>query len=218
MHHIQKYILRVLSQTELARFSEMRPPRVDSNAYSYHLKIMQREGYVLKSVDGYALDTKGLQYVDSLRSDIVQPRKQPKLIALLALNDGQGKWLLAKRKIQPYINMLMFPSGKQHHGETTLEHAKRELFEKTGQTNVSLTDVGMAEVLIHDKNNQLLTHIVAHVYSGKLEQGLKIQNTDNFEYVWYDFDEQIHPLVPGTRELHDKIKQSKTRFSIELSL
>ncbi|MCU0667616.1 MAG: hypothetical protein MUF85_03295 [Patescibacteria group bacterium] len=51
LHHIQKHILKELSFKEWARFRDLKPPRVDSNLYNYHLKLLIKNGLVEKDND-----------------------------------------------------------------------------------------------------------------------------------------------------------------------
>ena len=47
-HHIQLHILSMLIHQEFARFRDMRPKNVDTNLYSYHLKLLIKQGLVAK--------------------------------------------------------------------------------------------------------------------------------------------------------------------------
>ena len=202
-HHIQRGILGRLTHAAALRFSDLKPQGMESNIFMYHLKQLIAQGYVSK-VDGvYHLATQGLSYIDGLSTENHKPRPQPKLIAILALSDGSGKWLLAKRKIQPYIDTYMFPSGKQHRGESSAEHAVRELQEKTGWDGVPLTYRGVIDVQISDTQGALITHAVATVYEGMTAAPALPPETERFTFAWYDFAANAQPLMPGTREVFE---------------
>ena len=213
MHHIQRHILKVLSRAKYARFRDMRPPRVDSNTYSYHLRVMQREGYIVKAAEGYTLGTKGLQYVDGLKPDDLTPLEKPKVIVILALRNSRGEWLMAERKIQPYIGTVMFPSGSQHKGETPSECVARKIREKTGLRNLPMKYRGMADVQIHDGAGVLLTHVIANVYEGKLPNDVQPPEDDRFRYVWSNFQKGTNQTMAGNRELY-KALRSEGVFNI----
>lgn len=130
-HHIGRSIIRHLLFHEYARFSEMRPPKVDTNLFTYHLKLLIKQGYIKKTASGYMLDQKGLMYVDRVNAEQVRPRTQPKIITMLLVQDGYGKVLLQKRSKQPYINTWTLPYGKLHiDDESVLAAARREANEK----------------------------------------------------------------------------------------
>ena len=134
-HHIQKHILNVLTYTEYARFRDLRPPKVDTNLYSYHLNSLIKAGWINKSEKGYTLSVNGLIYVDRVSSKKLNIRNQSKIITMLVLQNYRGDILLLKRLKQPYINTWTLPYGKTHIEDTTiLEAAKREALEKFGET------------------------------------------------------------------------------------
>ena len=185
---------------EFARFRDMRPPRVDSNAYSYHLKVLQKEGYVQKNAQGYTLSAQGLSYVDGLSADQRNIRKQPKNVAIFALHNAANEWLVAERLMQPYIGQYMLPSGKQHYGESPEAHIKREMYEQVGAV-VDVKYCGFTDVRIW-RDDQVITHIGGHVYTGKFDGSLPAQ-TERFRY---HFMPLAHPdMVPRTTELIDAV-------------
>lgn len=208
-HYIERAILERLMHAAELRFSELKPDGMESNIFMYHLKQLMKAGYVEKTDGTYRLAAAGLSYVDGLSTESHKPRQQPKLIAIIALHDGAGNWLLAERKTQPYIGSRMFPSGKQHRGETSTEHALRELAEKTGLTNVGLTYRGVADVQIR-AGDTLLTHVVAMVYEATLSHQVLPPETGRFRYVWHDFATDDASLMPGTRELYAQLQKPGT--------
>src|ERR1700712_4828652 len=111
-HHIQRSILDVLMFHEIARFRDLRPPKVDTNLFSYHLKIMIKNKIVEKVTDGYTLSTAGLAYVDRVSSLSKAVRVQPKIITMFVVQNSDGDILLWKRKRQPFINAWTLPYGK----------------------------------------------------------------------------------------------------------
>ena len=207
MHHIRRHILKILSGTKYARFRDMRPPNADSNVYSYHLRTLQSDGYVAKTAEGYTLATKGLQYVDGLRAEDYRPLEWPKIIVILALRNTQGKWLMAERKIQPYIGTVMFPSGTQRRGESPLQGFERKLLEITGLTDVPGTFRGQADIQIRDTAGELLTHVAANVYEAVLPPSVLGAETDRFRYVWSNFGEGRTKTMAGNAQLHAALEQ-----------
>lgn len=205
-HHIEREILERLMRAASLRFSELKPEGMESNIFMYHLKQLMRVGYVEKVETGYRLAAKGLSYIDGLSGENHRPRQQPKIIAVIALHDTAGRWLLAQRKVQPYIQTRMFPSGKQHRGETSAQHAVREMAEKTGLTGVPLTYRGVADIQVNTPET-LITHAVAMVYEGTLTDGAVPLETERYRYVWHDFADETIALMLGTRELYEQLQQ-----------
>ncbi len=207
MHHVQAHIIEVLTFQEFARFRDMRPPRVDTNLYSYHLKALQKEKFLQKTDRGYTLSSKGLSYVDGLSFDNRNLRKQPKLVAIFALQNSKGEWLMSQRLIQPYIGQFMLPSGKQHYGESPQEHIRRELTEQLG-TVPDVELCGFTDVRIQ-KDNEVITHVRGEVYTG-LYEGPLPPDSRKFSY---HFMAKDHPtMVAKTTEIINAIQSEKRPF------
>lgn len=142
-HHIERSILSYLMTHEYARFSDMRPDKVDTNLFSYHLKLLIKRDFVTKTDKGYTLSRHGLVYVDRVNADKMRVRTQPKIITMLLIQDGYGKILLQRRDKQPYINTWTLPYGKLHiDDESVLMAARRESIEKLGFDPHKLRHVG----------------------------------------------------------------------------
>ena len=188
-------------RTKSLRFSELKPDGMESNIFMYHVRQLQQSGYIAKNEQGgYHLLPAGLSYVDGLQgSSNLKPTKQPKTIAILALQNSASQWLLVKRKTQPYIDEYMFLSGRQHFGESLLEQAERELAEKQ-ITGVDLMYKGIADIQILQETD-ILTHVVAHVHYGKYD-GPAPQEDHQFMYRWCTMDSEL-PLMAGTSELYE---------------
>jgi ADP-ribose pyrophosphatase YjhB (NUDIX family) len=163
-HHIQKHIIDVLMYTDVARFSELRPPKVDTNLFTYHLKGLVKTGLVEKKETGYTLSTVGLSYVDRVSVEKKSVRTQPKIITMLVIQNGEGDVLLQRRTKQPYIHTWTLPYGKLHvEDRSTEDAAQREAFEKLGIENPDLEHAGDAYIRVYKENEQLSTTLV-HVF------------------------------------------------------
>lgn len=163
-HHIQRHIMSHLMHHEVARFRDLRPPRVDTNLFSYHLKLLQKSHFVDKTDSGYTLGHSGLLYVDRVTVEKMRVRTQPKIITMLLVQDGYGKVLLQKRDKQPYINTWTLPYGKLHiDDQSVLVAARRESNEKLQFDPHKLQHVGDCYIrVIHDEqiDSATLVHVV----------------------------------------------------------
>lgn len=165
-HHIQKYILDVLMYQKVARFRDLRPPKVDTNLFTYHLNSLVKAAMVNKVNAGYALSAKGLSYVDRVSSDDKTIRTQPKIITMLVVQNGEGDILLQRRTKQPYIDTWTLPYGKLHIDDgSTKSAAQREAFEKLGLEAQEMEHAGdcYIRVYAHDTKD-LLSTTLAHVF------------------------------------------------------
>lgn len=130
-HHIERSILAYLMTHEYARFRDLRPDKVETNLFSYHLKLLSKADYVTKVAQGYTLSRRGLVYVDRVSVEKMRVRTQPKIITMLLVQDGYGKVLIQRRTKQPYINTWTLPYGKLHIDDFSVtEAARRESQEK----------------------------------------------------------------------------------------
>lgn len=163
-HHIQKHIISVLMHQKYARFRDMRPAKIDTNLYSYHLKLLQKRGFVRKATEGYTLDTKGLLFVDRVSTKSLNIRTQPKIITMLVLQNPDGDVLLYQRRRQPYTDQWTLPYGKLHIEDATiLAAAQREAREKLAIEIPNLQHAGDCYIRITEAQ-QILMSTLVHVF------------------------------------------------------
>ncbi len=163
-HHIQKHILDVLMYQAKARFSELRPPRTDTNLFTYHLNALVKSGMVSKVEGGYKLSTAGLSYVDRVSTEKKTIRTQPKIVTMLVVQNSEGDVLLQRRTKQPYIDTWTLPYGKLHVEDTsTLEAAQREAQEKLGLVLQKMEHAGDCYIRV-TYGEELLSTTLAHIF------------------------------------------------------
>ncbi len=213
-HHIQRRIILDLAKATRLRYSELKPRELESNSFMYHLKELMKRGLVEQHNDkSYSLTPSGVSYFDSVTLTNNQPRRQPKIICILIVRDNEGRYLFAKRKMQPNINTWMLPSGKQHFGESVSEHAIRELNDQIGIDAIPAR-AGVADIRLNTRG-ELVTHLMANVYATTYT-GKPPDANDRFEYSWIAKDE-LDDATPGTRDLIEAF-ESSDNFALELDL
>jgi ADP-ribose pyrophosphatase YjhB (NUDIX family) len=163
-HHIQKYIIGVLIHNKSARFKDLRPPKTDTNLFSYHLKILQKSGLVIKTTEGYSLSAIGLSYVDRVSIKKLNIRVQPKIITMILIQNSGGDVLVHKRTKQPYIDTWTLPYGKVHVSDASvLSSAAREVSDKLGiQANSTVRHVGDAYIRVFNCDSAI-SSTIAHI-------------------------------------------------------
>jgi len=184
MHNIQYSILVSLMTNKIRRFSELRPVRVDSNLFQYHLKKLVADGYVAKVPGGYALSGRGLYYADRHSGALKAERSQPKIIVILVIRDSEGRTLILRKPRQPFLGSYHLPAGKVHDGETVEAAARRELAEKTGLELGALTYATTVHVIIRQKEEIISEYygvVMRGVYDGELGIGEWHAAGDNVE-------------------------------------
>lgn len=185
MHHIQKYVLKQLTHHRQARFSEMRPPRTDTNVYSYHLQTLQKEGYIEKCDRVYTLSPIGLAYVERISVESFEPRMQPKVITMMIVRNDADQILLWQKSKQPFIETWSLLSGKVHlEDESIYAAVQREQIEKFSVATDTIKHRGDAYVRAY-VNGRLVSNVLAHIIVFRIPEGATIhQNTR-----WFDYEE-----------------------------
>lgn len=163
-HHIQRHIVSVLMYQKVARFRDMRPKNVDTNLYSYHLKLLIKNNYVQKTDSGYVLGKNGILYVDRVSTSTLKVRTQPKIIVMLVVQNSEGDLLLYHRERQPFAHQWTLPYGKLHlDDETLLAAAHREAREKLHHDNDTIRHSGDCYIRIKDGKETIMSTL-AHVF------------------------------------------------------
>lgn len=209
MHHIQKYILKTLMYNKWARFSDMRPPKIDSNAYSYHLRVLQKDKMVEKTEKGYRLTPQGLSYVDKVSIEKFEPRIQPKLTNMLVIMNEKDEILLIPKSKQPFIGSWMLPYGKVHmEDESFYAAAVREADEKLNLNPENLEHVGSCFVRAF-VNDVLISSILANVFTAKIESSVQLGDKAG----WFDRAALSDlRLAPATTHVIDKVAEKNNLF------
>ena len=175
-HHIQKHIIDALTYTSIARFRDLRPSKVDTNLFTYHLNALVKSGLVEKANGGYILSAKGLAYVDRVESEDKMIRTQPNIISMLVIQNEEGDILLQRRTKQPYIDTWTLPYGKVHiEDHSVLSAAQRGAFEKLGMENPELEHAGDCYIRVK-QNGSLLSTTLAHVFRAYREYDIAHEN------------------------------------------
>jgi ADP-ribose pyrophosphatase YjhB (NUDIX family) len=179
-HHIQKSIIGVLVYKKHARFSDLRPPKVDTNLFTYHLKVLIKDGWVEKTDQGYTLSKNGLEYVDRISVGNLNLRTQPKIISMLLVQNSEGDVLMQKRLKQPYIDTWTLPYGKTHiHDETIEFGAKRESLERLNYLPEIVRHVGDAYIRVKNKD-EIVSATFVHIFRFETDD---IVETESLQWV-----------------------------------
>lgn len=209
MHYIQKHILKTLMYVKWARFRDMRPPKVDSNAYSYHLRVLQKDGFIEKTDKGYWLSPKGLSYVDKVSLEKFEPRIQPKLTNMLVIRNEKNQVLLIRKSKQPFIGTWMLPYGKVHlEDESFYAAAVREADEKLQIQPEGLQHKGSCYIRAHIKG-VLISSLLANVFTTKISSTSQLDAHAR----WFGRAELDNLLLaPATIAVIDKVHSATALF------
>jgi ADP-ribose pyrophosphatase YjhB (NUDIX family) len=168
-HHIQRKVMQALLTAPTATYSMLKPKDIESNLFLYHVQQLIRAGLVVKEVKTYRLTEAGKQYLDRANLHTMTIRTQPKLVVMLAVQNGNGQYLIQERLHQPFLAKKGFLSTKLRLGETLYEAAYRELTDKSNLTanDVDLALRGNTFLRFFDQESGLVTnHIIVYMFSG----------------------------------------------------
>ncbi|MDB5183425.1 MAG: hypothetical protein JWO07_106 [Candidatus Saccharibacteria bacterium] len=164
-HKIQKYILSYLTYHKVARFRDLLPPKVATNLFTYHLKLLQKSDMVQWVDDGYTLTTLGLAYIDRLNDEGVFAYSQPKMVTMFVIQNSDGGILLQRRHKQPYIDTWTLPNGKLSIDDESLPAAaKSEVYRTLGLYTANLRHAGDCYIRVVDKDAPI-TLTFAHIFT-----------------------------------------------------
>ncbi len=164
-HHIQKGILLNLATNAPLRFTQLQPPRIPNNTFSYHLKKLLDSGYIKSTDKGYVATRKALKLI-VYGVNQNKTKTAPRTISMIYVTNDEGEILLLSRNNRPFQGWYGLPSGLIHLGETLQEAAKRELLEKTTiETNEDLEPAGVIEFrYLEQDTKDIFVHAIAFIY------------------------------------------------------
>jgi 8-oxo-dGTP pyrophosphatase MutT (NUDIX family) len=206
-HHIQLGILRQMLLSSESRYSDMKPKNVESNLFMYHLKQLIREGLIEKHDKIYTLTREGKRFADRATLETMRIRVQPKIVIVLCIRREDGKWLIMRRKHQPFVDYKGFPSGKMHYGETLQQAAERELREKTGLTGVDLTLRGNV-VMRFTEDGEIVNHIIGYVVQGGVARDVEVDFDSEYFQTFMGEDKDLfeEPCFKGHHEIFELLQ------------
>ncbi len=221
MHYIQSKIMQKLLYTDSSNYAGLRPDRVESNHFAYHLEQLLKEGLIVKEGKTYRLSASGLAYVDSLSHGKMMIRRQPNICTMLDITTPDEQTLLFKRSFQPYIHTVGLPLGKIHYDEPIAGAAVRELAEKSGLSDVPLTQRGIAYIHVR-QDGTTITRILCHVFHGEAPTALPVSIEPHRGEIFWANHHALDPvtLAPGFTRVKEVLANTVHFFfdEIEVSL
>lgn len=196
-HKIQKNIIDQLRQKEVIRFRDLRPQGVDTNAFSYHIKVLLKAGLVTKSDQGYMLGQQGLIHVERVYQEAKLTLEQPKTMMMFVVQNGEGDILLQQRVEQPFIGTWSFPSTLTQIDDNSItEAAQRYVREIGGSKEIQPIHAGDCYVRVHTGTGVLSATLV-HVFRFESDD---IQATKTLQWARpHRLGE--YPLGPATEQI-----------------
>jgi ADP-ribose pyrophosphatase YjhB (NUDIX family) len=192
LHNIQLDIIAKLCEESPLRFTQLHPPEVPNNVFSYHLKKLLETDYIAQTEDAAYEPTRKARKLLSYVDESTRHTGAPKLLTMLLVKDTEGKILLLKRTRQPFPNWYGLPSGMVHFGERIEDAARRELAEKTGiRSSRPLCFIGVLDFqYLQAESNDIFVHANAFVYTHTLKDKLTVELPSD-TYVWSSIEHEL---------------------------
>jgi hypothetical protein len=207
-HYIQREIVRSLTFSEGARFSELKPEGVENKLFDYHLKITIRDGYVQKDAEGaYSLTVEGRRLGSrNFNNPATIADSAYSVLFLVVRRASDNAWLLYRRKTHPVIGKVGFMHALPTSESLVVESAQNQTKLKTDLDCV-FTALGGGFIKTH-QGKMLEGHVnFSLLYCNNAQGDLK--NQDQFaEYFWQtnpDFSsDNMIPNMPLLASLYEK--------------
>jgi len=203
-HDIQKYILTYLTYHKTAKFSDLQPPKVKANLFSYHLKLLLKSDMIEHTDDGYTLTILGLAYIDRLTDDGEFVYRQPKMMTMFVVQNSDGGILLERRTKQPYIDTWTLPNGKLTVDDESLhDAAAMEIEAKLGIRHMDMRQAGYCYIRVM-RGDAPITLTFAHIFAFETDS-IPAAIVDGKSYIW------VRPRKLGTIPLAPAVEQIVAR-------
>lgn len=131
-------------------------------------------------------------------------KKAVKTAVVAVVRDGEGRVLLTKRAIPPYLGKWVMPGGKIDRGELITAALKREVFEEVG---LDIHIEGLVDIYEVVPTNEHSEHFVILYYLATPRNGdLTLNNNEIADAVWADRDKASNlDISNGTRHILSKV-------------
>ncbi len=198
---------------EELRYSEIKPPEMSGNQFSYHLDKLLAEKLVEKNINGfYSLTIKGMRLTDTLSNKTMKTTVQPKL-AVGVFMEQDGKVLLQRRGRQPFPGTWSLPASRIRLGEQPLDAPRRVLDERM-EANIEADFLKLISIRFIGNEHQFLTDLMYLVY--KAEEGASYMPNSE-RYVFTDVASQ-EKLFPGTVDVIEAVNGSSSISQADVDL
>lgn len=200
------------------RYSELKPKDVDGNLFMYHVRQLQKAGYICKDTGAYQLSQDGKLFSSRMSLRQGAALVQPKIVVMLVCQNTHGEYLLFRWSRQPYSGLVSFPFSKVHFSRTLIQTLEEALFYKASLKGNFLY---VGDIYIQTREaNKTVDHMLAHIYRvTDLEGTLGGYDGLTGQPFWaMPKDIPANGHVPGFKEVSEIASSGKVGFIHEITV
>lgn len=216
-HHVQRQMLHTLIKYDGARFADLRPKNLDSNAATYHLQQLVKQGLAEKRDGHYYVTAPGKIAGTTVMLTKAEQLAQAHTVFFIAAQNQNGAWLVRKRLFHPMLHKSGFVHGEPVAGLTISQAASSIFTKKTGLQAEAFTPKGSGYITLlnEEKLPESFIHftlLLAENISGEL-----IADCGSGENYWHDGTFDNDDFIPSMLELMRLLAASNDHFYTELT-
>lgn len=216
-HHLQRQMLHTLIKYDTARFADLRPKTVDSNAATYHLQQLVKQGLIEKNDGHYRVTAQGKIAGATVTLTKSEQLAQAHTVFFIAAQNDDGDWLLRKRLFHPMLHKSGFVHGEPIAGTPITDTVRTIFTEKTGLTSSTIVPRGSGYITLRDELGQPESFIHFTLFYAENISGELIEECGNGENYWHSGSFTGDDLIPSMQTLIRKLTASDEHFYIELT-
>ena len=217
-HHIQRAIVTRLKSSEDLTFTEMKPLDIENKLFTYHLKIVIREGFVEKTQNGrYKLTSAGEKLWKRMSESTDKVATRAHSVLFLIIRSENKGWLLYKRKTHPLIGKEAFMHATPLAGRSIKESASAETVTRTNLLcSFEVAGSGFFQTYEADELSSYTNFTLLYC---ERPTGILSQNDEHAEYFWVKSPDFSAPnMLPNMKLLTDKYLAGQFPFFIDTSV
>jgi hypothetical protein len=194
LHLIQRDILNILLYSKQSRFSDLNIHELSNDHFTFHIKKLVLNNLIFKNTDGlYELTVEGKAFVTSMNFRKNTKEGRQKVLGFVVVTkdfDGVAKYLIHKRKRQPYFDYYGFTTTRVPRG-FTFETFTKEKFKERSGLECELELIGIEHKMDYSEENELLEDNIFVVYKAVSFSGELIEQAIDGENTWMTKDELL---------------------------
>lgn len=216
-HHVQRQMLHTLIKYDAARFADLRPKTLDSNAATYHIQQLIKQGLAEKRDGHYYVTAQGKIAGTTVTLTKAEQLTQAHTVFFIAAQNSDGDWLIRKRLFHPMLHKSGFVHGEPIAGQA-IDDTAREVFQtKTGLVAKAFSAKGSGYITLLNEKSLPESFIHFTLLLAENITGELIESCSSGENYWHTGNFDSKDMIPSMAELMQYVTESNEHFYVELT-